>query len=87
MKTEQEIKAAVEEFMRLHSLEIPPSGYVRDHIEQMCISILNTKYDVGHPGGSFVQSVVNNDLMGAFGRADSINRNFIGLYASLLYNY
>jgi hypothetical protein len=87
MKTEQEIKASVDEFMRLNSLEIPPSGHVRDHIEQMCISILKTKYDIGYPSGSFVKAVVKNDLMGAFGRADHINRNFIGLYASLLYNY
>jgi hypothetical protein len=53
----------------------------------MCVSILCTKYGVGYPGGGFVQAVVNNDLMGAFGRADHINKKYIGLYVKLLYNY
>lgn len=58
----------------------------RDHIVSIGTSILCTKWEVGYPGGSFVQAVVGNDLMGAFGRADDINQKAIGFYVSLLYN-
>lgn len=30
--------------------------------------------DRGIPGGSFMDAVLSNDLMGAFGRADEVNR-------------
>lgn len=36
--------------------------------------------------GSFLYSVLCNDLMGAVGRADSINRDRLGDYATWLYN-
>jgi hypothetical protein len=90
--TEQEIKDVVDEFVtrKLDSMGWRPFGYndeVVDHIKNMCVSILQTKYGVGYPGGGFVQAVVNNDLMGTFGRADHINKDFIWLYAELLYNY
>jgi hypothetical protein len=87
MKTEEEIKDAVEKFINDQNLQMEVHTKVIDHIKDMCISILQTKYGVGYPGGGFVQAVVNNDLMGAFGRADSINKNYIGLYVKLLYNY
>ena len=44
------------------------------------------KWGIGYPGGSFVQAVVDNDLTGAFSRADYINRNSLGFYCKLLYN-
>lgn len=58
----------------------------RDHIVNIGTSVLCTKWGVGFPGGSFVQAVVNNDLAGAFGRADSINSDCIKFYSMLLYN-
>jgi len=92
MKTEEDIKNAVDEFMtrKLDDMGWQPFGFdneVVDHIKNMCMSILQTKYKIGYPGGSFVQAVVDNDLMGAFGRADHINKDFIWLYVELLYNY
>ena len=39
----------------------------------------------GVPGGSFLNSVLCNDLFGAFGRADDINRAALGDYVSFLY--
>ena len=39
----------------------------------------------GVPGGSFLNSVLCNDLSGAFGRADDINRAALGDYVSFLY--
>jgi hypothetical protein len=56
------------------------------HVRNMCISVLQTKWGVGYPGGSFVQAVVDNDLMASFARADRINQRHIGLYVELLYN-
>ena len=56
------------------------------HIENIGTSILCTKWNVGYPGGSFVQAVVDNDLNGAFSRADSVNRDCILFYVSLITN-
>lgn len=58
----------------------------RDHVVRIGTSILCTKWGVGYPGGSFVQAVVNGDLMETFGRADDVNLNCIRFYVSLLYN-
>ena len=58
----------------------------RDHIVNIGTSILCTKWGIGYSGGSFVQAVVDNDLMGAFSRADHTNKNAIGFYCKLLYN-
>lgn len=58
----------------------------REHIVNIGTSILCTKWQVGVPGGSFVRAVVDNDLMGAFGRADSINQQAIQFYVMLLHN-
>lgn len=56
------------------------------HVVNIGTSILCTKWEVGPAGGSFVQSICNNDLMGSFGRADHINQEFIGFYVKMLYN-
>jgi hypothetical protein len=58
----------------------------RQHIVQIGTSILCTKWGVGHPGGSFVQAVVDNKLTEAFGRADSTNKHCLEFYAKLIYN-
>lgn len=43
---------------------------VSEHIIDVMVSIMCTRDKVSYPGGSFVQSVVNNDLFGAINRAD-----------------
>ena len=58
----------------------------REHIKSIGVSILSTKWGVGFPGGSFVQAIVNGDLMETFGRADHINLNCIRFYVYLVYN-
>jgi hypothetical protein len=65
---------------------ISPYTNETEHVVRIGTSILCTKWGIGYPGGSFVQAVVNNDLMEAFGRADSVNVNAIRFYVSLLYN-
>ena len=57
-----------------------------EHVISIASSIMCTKWEVGYPGGSFVQSVVKNDLRGSFANADSTNRQCIYLYAVMMDN-
>jgi hypothetical protein len=57
-----------------------------DHVIEIGTSVMCTKWKVDYPGGSFVQAIVDNDLMQAVGRADNINEYFIKFYVQLLYN-
>lgn len=59
----------------------------REHIINIATSIYCTKLKIGYPGGSFVQSVVNNDLTGAFSTADNTNRQVLRFYVMFLYNF
>lgn len=58
----------------------------KQHIVNIGTSIICTRHEIGYPGGSFVQSVVNNDLQGAFANADSINANALKFYCMMMYN-
>lgn len=44
---------------------------VSEHILEIMVSIMATRDKTSYAGGSFVKSVVNNDLFGAINRADS----------------
>ena len=46
-------------------------GVTDSHITNIIASVLMTRDGVGIKGGSFVQSVVDNDLFQAISRADS----------------
>lgn len=61
-----------------------PTDEEYEHILNIGESILCTKWNVGYPGGSFVQAVVENNLQLAFTRADYINRKYIPLYIGLM---
>lgn len=39
------------------------------------------------PSGSFVMSVASNDLSGAIGRADHVNKQYLPTIVSWFYNY
>lgn len=41
----------------------------------------------GIPPGSFLSAVLSNDLMGALGRADDVNRSALHRYGTFLYSY
>lgn len=58
----------------------------KDHVVMIGTSIMATKWGIGWDGGSFVQAVVDNDLMGAVSRADYINSQLLKFYCSLMYN-
>ena len=62
------------------------NGEEQSHIIEIGTSILCTKWGVGYAGGSFVQSFVNNDLLGAIGRADETSYKGFKFFASLMYN-
>lgn len=54
------------------------------HVFEIGVSILCTKWGVGYQGGSFVQSIVNNDLVGAITSGDSVNIKMLSLYVMLI---
>ena len=56
----------------------------KNHIVNIGTSIICTRHNVGYPGGSFVQSIVNNDLQGTFATADDININAIRFYLMMM---
>lgn len=58
----------------------------KEHVINIGTSILCTKWNIGYPGGSFVQAVVDNDLMETFSRADDVNAKVIKFYCHLIYN-
>jgi hypothetical protein len=66
---------------RLHLMDADS----REHIISTAESCLETRSG-GISGGSFVQAVVDNNLHGAFAKADHINRDFIEFYLKVLYN-
>ena len=78
--------------VHLYNWKIKNLGFIQidvdtlQHIKNMCISMLNYKYNIGYEPGSFVKFVVDDSLSGAFGKADSINKKFIGFYVEFLYN-
>lgn len=61
-------------------------GEEREHVVNIGTSIMMNKLGFNTFPGSFVQAVLNNDLAGAFGRADSINRQCLGFYATMTFN-
>lgn len=58
----------------------------KNDIVSIGTSIICTRLGVGYGGGSFVQSVIDNDLSGAFANADHNNANAIRFYLVMMYN-
>jgi hypothetical protein len=79
------IKNEVMDFINYKHLTVVPKVHY-ETVVNIGTSIICTKYRIGYPGGSFVQSVVNNDLMRTFSTADATNRQYIDLYCKMLYN-
>lgn len=86
----QIVRKLVEKFYQdslVWDYSMPPmSNEQGQHVIQIGTSILCTKWGVGYPGGSFVQAVVDNDLMAAVGRADGTNIKMLPFYCKLIYN-
>jgi hypothetical protein len=81
-------EVVIEYFNEYGELYLP--AYIRitesEHIIDIGTSVLCTKWDIGYPGGSFVQALINNDLRGAFERADQVNAQAIKFYLTMMYN-
>lgn len=58
----------------------------RYHIVNIGTSITCTRMNIGFPGGSFVQSVVDNDLSRTFANADGTNIKAIRFYLMMMHN-
>lgn len=67
---------------KLESME-DSFSYVPEHTRSTLVNYI----EKGIPPGSFVQAVLENDLEGAFGRADHINAQYIGQIVAWLYNF
>jgi hypothetical protein len=50
------------------------------------VSILSAEWGIGFRPGGFIQAIIDNNLMGAFSRADNINVHGIRFYCHLLRN-
>jgi hypothetical protein len=87
----EKVRKLVEDYFEKHAHTVIPVALLlnddaKEHIINIGTSILCTKWNVGYPGGSFVQAVIDNNLMEAVGKADSINVNALKFYCQLMYN-
>ena len=83
------VRAVVSDYFDKYATESILYNYViteGEHIIYIGTSLLCTKWNVGYPGGDFVKAIVDNDLSGAFSRADHINQHCIKFYVMLMYN-
>lgn len=68
----------------IHSTSASSARY--SAIPEMTLRSLALYVNEGVPTGSFLRSVLSNDLFGAFERADQENRDAIGLLVTYIYN-
>ena len=83
------VRSTVEDYLnRNGEWSIPAATLAsnRDHIINIGTSIMCTKWNIGYPGGGFVQAVVDNNLMSAVSNADSTNIHALKFYCSMVYN-
>jgi hypothetical protein len=86
---ENKVRGVVTEYFSKHGeLYLPPYILITEseHVIDIGTSVLCTKWGIGYPGGGFVQALMNNDLRGAFERADTVNAQAIKFYLMLMYN-
>lgn len=86
---QEEVRKVVADYFDKHATESLPLHLMMseyEHIIYIGTSLLCTKWNVGYPGGDFVKAIVDNDLSGAFSRADHINQHCIRFYVMLMYN-
>jgi len=67
-------------------LHLIVDGEAKSHIINIGTSIMLNRLGVNTYPGSFVQAVLDNDLQGAFSRADNINSQVLGFYITMMYN-
>ncbi len=84
------LQAHVDDYIEKNKAMLPISIQISEEnisrVKDIAGSIMRTKWNVGYPGGSFVQSVVDNNLMESFGRADTLNREALYFYCVMIRN-
>ena len=88
-KQQNIVKDLVSDYFNKYGAESLPYDIAfqeQEHIIYIGTSVLCTKWNVGYPGGDFVKAIVDNDLNGAFSRADHINEHCIKFYLMLCNN-
>ena len=72
---------------RISPINLSEADY--EHGVDIAVTILETKFpEIGmYGGGDFVQAVVNNDLMGAIGRADAVNQKLLLFHCQLMCSF
>lgn len=75
---------AIDNFLAKQNLKIQPHklGIEKDHIRQICASIMMTRDKILN-GGSFVKAIVSNDLQRAVSYADSICIKHLKLFVEV----
>ena len=94
MKTINEItsliKNHVEEYVEKNKSLLPYdiafNDQSIDHIKNIAVSVMQTKWGVGYEGGSFSKAVAENNLVRSFANADDTNRNALYLYVRMIQN-
>jgi hypothetical protein len=61
-------------------------GEAKSHIINIGTSIMLNRLGANTYPGSFVQAVLDNNLSGAFAKADSINAQVLGFYTTMMHN-
>lgn len=84
------IKQKVTDYVNDNQKKIPNS-ILEDqgklsHIIDVGCSIMRTKWNVGYPGGSFAQAIVDNNLSASFGRADETCCQCMHFYVMMVNN-
>ena len=67
-------------------LHIIVDGESRRHVINIGTSIMLNRLGINTYPGSFVQAVLDNDLSGAFAKADNVNSQVLGFYITMMYN-
>jgi hypothetical protein len=67
-------------------LHIIVDGEAKGHVINIGTSIMLNRLGVNTYPGSFVQAVLDNDLHGAFSKADSVNAEVLRFYITMMYN-
>ena len=88
----ERISKTVEELLLLDRQNINDTGLYQatnskenfEHVVDIGTSVLCAKWEIGYKPGGFVQALIDNDLKGAFRKADKTNENCIGFYLRLM---
>ncbi len=91
-KIELKVNLAVANYFRENMISTRvPFHIIQDqeavgHIINIGTSIMMNKIGIDTYPGSFVKAILDNDLNGAFSRADHINSQVLGFYTTMMFN-